>query len=417
MHQGTVQGKQENHKGMGGRVTCLTDYTTWQQTNGWTRGVEVGVCGGEVGGRLVATRVSSRCDDADALPCSFSTLAGPRCFACSPVPRPPDPYPLLFVAAADGAGRADMREDLVCSGVVRRRTSGSQDGPYLRAMPICAWSGLQQMSSSLSRESRPGARRVSLPPRASALLNAGVETATVDGMGCDGDGRDWEWMKLLGDSTARQIPKFQPGGFRSSAASLMAAGRGWDRIQGAVDSGGGCEGAGARENAPAAATAAGRCTGAPLRAALFHAPKGERRREPQMGGGLQLGPRHHCIFGLVPRKQPPFLHLFNGRSATWIRILFALNFLCLLSTMDEIRNSAHGGPSRPISLTKRDEISVSRKKTGRGCVPSPPGQPLIQDGSRRILFPTVANFYSGYRPHAKPNVVLSRPTTETATTL
>lgn len=83
-----------------------------------------------------------------------------------------------------------MREDLVCSGVVRCRTSGSQDGPYLRAMPICAWSGLQQMSSSLSRESRPGARRVSLPPRASALLNAGVETATVDGMGCDGDGRE-----------------------------------------------------------------------------------------------------------------------------------------------------------------------------------------------------------------------------------
>jgi hypothetical protein len=31
-----------------GWVTCLTDYTTWRQTNGWTRGVEVCVCGGRV---------------------------------------------------------------------------------------------------------------------------------------------------------------------------------------------------------------------------------------------------------------------------------------------------------------------------------------------------------------------------------
>lgn len=404
---------------MGGRVTCLTDYTTWQQTNGWTRGVEVGVF---AGGRWEGVLWPRGCRQDATTRTPF--LAASRrslvqdCSACSPVPRPPDPCPLLFVAAADGAGRADMREDLVCSGVVRCRTSGSQDGPYLRAMPICAWSGLQQMSSSLSRESRPGARRVSLPPRASALLNAGVETATVDGMGCDGDGRERlgvdETLWGFDGSTNSQVSTWRVPFQRRE---LDGGRQGVDRIQGAVDSGGGCEGAGARENAPAAATAAGRCTGAPLRAALFHAPKGERRREPQMGGGLQLGPRHHCIFGLVPRKQPPFLHLFNDRSATWIRILFALNFLCLLSTMDEIRNSAHGGPSRPISLTKRDEISVSRKKTGRGCVPSPPGQPLIQDGSRRILLPTVANFYSGYRPHAKPNVALSRPTAETATTL
>lgn len=169
-------------------------------------------------------------------------------------------------------------------------------------------------------------------------------------------GRVWEWVKLFGDSTARQIPKFQPGGFPFQRRELDGGRQGagpnsggcglWRRVRG-------CRGQGE-------CPGSGHCsTGAPLRAALFHAPNWERRRDSTASNWAL---RHHCIFGLVPRKQPPFLHLFNDRSATWIRILIALNFLCLVNTMDEIRNSAHGWPPRPISLTKRDEISVSRKK-------------------------------------------------------
>lgn len=142
-------------------------------------------------------------------------------------------------------------------------------------------------------------------------------------------GRVWEWVKLFGDSTARQIPKFQPGGFRSSAASLMAAGRGRDRIQGAVDSGGGCEGAGARENAPAAATAA-----------LVHHCEPPCFMRP-IGKGVEtqrppIGPRATAVFlDLFQENNLPFCIFFNDRSATWIRILIALNFRCLVFTMDE----------------------------------------------------------------------------------
>lgn len=278
MHQGIVQGKQETHRGWGAgdlpnRLYDMAANKRWDLLvlRWWV------FAGG------VATRVSSRCD-ADALPCSFSTLDGPRCSACPPVRRPPDPYPLLFVAAADGAGRADMREDplvrWVCSGVVRCRTSGSQDGRYLRAMPICA-SGLVcsrcRRRCRDSRESRPGARRVSLPPRASAQLNAGVETATVDGMGCDGDGRETGFDGSTNSQVSTWRVPFQRRELDGGRQGVGTEFRGLWRVRG-------------RRGQPAAATAAGRCTGAPLRAALFHAPNWERRPEPQMGGGLQLGP-------------------------------------------------------------------------------------------------------------------------------
>lgn len=269
-------------------------------------GVEVvGVCG--EGGGGVATRVSSRCD-ADALPCSFSTLDGPRCSACPPVRRPPDPYPLLFVAAADGAGRADMREDplvrWVCSGVVRCRTSGSQDGRYLRAMPICA-SGLVcsrcRRRCRDSRESRPGARRVSLPPRASAQLNAGVETATVDGMGCDGDGRETGFDGSTNSQVSTWRVPFQRRELDGGRQGVGTEFRGLWRVRGRRGQGE-CPGSGHCSRSMHWCTTASRLVSC---AQLGKASRTTDGRRPP------IGPRHRCIFGLPCSKKTtsPFASL------------------------------------------------------------------------------------------------------------
>src|SRR5688572_22843888 len=128
------------------------------------------------------------------------------------------------------------------------------------------------------------------------------------------------WVKLFGDSTGRQNPKFQPGGLRSSAASSMAAGRGWDRIQGAVDSGGGRRGQGECTGSGHYSRSMHWCTTA---SRLVSCAQLGKASEPKDGGRPPIGPRHHCIFGHVPRKQP-FLYIFNDRSATWIRLLIAI---------------------------------------------------------------------------------------------
>lgn len=229
-----------------------------------------------------------------------------------------------------------MREDplvrWVCSRVVRCRTSGSQDGRYLRAMPICA-SGLVcsrcRRRCRDSRESRPGARRVSLPPRASAQLNAGVETATVDGMGCDGDGRETGFDGSTNSQVSTWRVPFQRRELDGGRQGVGTEFRGLWRVRGRRGQGE-CPGSGHCSRSMHWCTTASRLVSC---AQLGKASRTTDGRRPP------IGPPATAVFldFHVPRKQPPLLHLFNDRSATWIRILIALNFLCLVNTMDEIK--------------------------------------------------------------------------------
>jgi hypothetical protein len=140
----------------------------------------------------------------------------------------------------------------------------------------------------------------------------------MDGMG-----------ETLGDSTGRQNPKFQTWRVAFQRRELNGGRQGVDRIQGAVDSE---EGAGAREwNAQQRPLQQVHALVHHCEPPCFMRPIGKGVRTKRWRAASNWA-RHHCIFGHVPRNNP-FLYILNDRSATWIRLLIAINFLRRASTV------------------------------------------------------------------------------------
>ena len=166
-----------------GWVTCLTDYTTWRQTNGGTRGVEVCVCGERVsGGHAGVVKMRRGRPSLQLLDAQWSKMV---CFArpflvrltpilCCFLPLPTEQCVRICARTLFSLGVLGSRSPL-------RRTD------LLRAMPICAWSAA--MSSSITR-SRPGERRFRCrqgrelnASNRSRLMVAMVAMGGMDGMG------------------------------------------------------------------------------------------------------------------------------------------------------------------------------------------------------------------------------------------